>query len=324
MSFRFNNLNRLGKRIGVPIPKDENGYVGRECPVATCEGYFKIRPGTGLTGENLPCHCPYCGHTGPTDTFWTKDQLEYAKSVALREITNALRKDLKGLEFDHKPKGQFGIGISMKLKHGPPLPVRYYREQSLETAVTCDQCTLDYAVFGVFGFCPDCRTHNSLQILLQNLSLTRKQIALADSVTDSDLRRHLVEDALENCVSAFDGFAREACRIRSLRSTDPAKAASLSFQNTHRAADKLKALFAIDIEATMPAEEWRALYLAFMRRHLIAHKAGVVDQQYLDETGEAAQLLGRRLSVVSADVLQLLGQVEQLGRELIRLLPDPG
>ena len=167
MSFRFSNLNRLGNRIGVAIPKDENGYLGRECPLAECEGYFNINPGTGLTGEDLPCHCPYCGHTGAPNTFWTKDQIEYAKSVVLRDITNALR-----------------------------MSVRHYLEQSLETAVTCDQCRLDYSVFGVFGFCPDCRTHNSLQILIENLSLTRKQLALADTVSEPELRRHLVEDAL--------------------------------------------------------------------------------------------------------------------------------
>jgi hypothetical protein len=209
----------------------------------------------------------------------------------------------------------------MKLKHGPPLPIRYYREQSLETRVTCDQCTLQYSVFGLFAYCPDCGVHNSFQILQQNLTLTRKQLDLADSLADGDLRRHLIEDALENCVSAFDGFARETCRIRAQRSTDPPQAQSLSFQNLPRAAQRLKALFGIDLAQSVPTTDWQAAHVAFMRRHLLAHKAGVVDQQYLDDTQQPSRLLGRRLAVESGEVRSLADITESLGRNLTNLLP---
>lgn len=42
-----NNLGRLGDRITVPIPNDENGYLGRGCP--KCESYFKVKLGTSIT-----------------------------------------------------------------------------------------------------------------------------------------------------------------------------------------------------------------------------------------------------------------------------------
>ena len=218
MSFQFRNLDRLGGKVSVTIPRDDEGYLGRECPQEACEGYFKVKPGTGLTGSDLPCHCPYCGHTSSSNDFWTKAQLEYAKSVVMRQVSAAVHKDLKSLEFDHKPKGLFGIGMSLKVKPGQPLPIRYYREEALETKVTCTSCTLDYAVYGLFGFCPDCGVHNSLQILGRNLDLVLKQLELADNQSDPELQRHLREDALENCVSAFDGFGREVCRAHASRS----------------------------------------------------------------------------------------------------------
>ncbi len=52
------HLDRLGSQFSISIPPDDEGLIGRECPVVACEGYFKIQPGTGLKGENLPCHCP--------------------------------------------------------------------------------------------------------------------------------------------------------------------------------------------------------------------------------------------------------------------------
>jgi hypothetical protein len=323
MSFEFQNLKRLGNGVSMSISPDENGYLGRECPEQSCEGYFKIKLGTGLTGPDLPCVCPYCGHKGPHDSFWTKAQIEYLHSVALRRFSDAIHKDLKQLEFDHKPRGAFGIGLSLKVKSGAPVPIRHYVEKELETYVACDQCTLEYAVYGVFGYCPDCGAHNSLQILRKNLDLALKQLALTETVTERDLKEHLTGDALENCVSAFDGFAREACRIRAAKSADPSQCIGLSFQNLPRAATRMQKLFSIDLPSCVQPAEWQAAHIAFMRRHLLAHRAGVVDQQYLDETGEPSINLGRKVVVSASEVRALAGVILQIARHLVAKLPPP-
>jgi hypothetical protein len=126
------------------------------------------------------------------------------------------------MEFEHRPRGSFGIGISLKFKPGALVPIRHYREKALETEVACDHCTLRYAIYGVFGWCPDCGVHNSLPILAKNLELARKQLVLAESV-GKELAHHLLGDALENVVSAFDGFGREACAAKG--------GADIQFQN---------------------------------------------------------------------------------------------
>lgn len=320
MSSTFDNLGNLGDEIHVPIEPDADAFLGRECPVTECEGYFTIKLGTGLSGDNLPCHCPYCGHRAGHEHFWTKDQIEYAKSIAVREIGDALTKDLKKLEFDHKPKGPFGIGLSLTIQPGSRLPIRYYREKTLETHVTCSECTLEYAVFGVFAYCPDCGTHNSLEILRRNLDLVGRQLDLAGRVED-DLKVHLIEDGLENCVSAFDGFGRETCRVRSHLSTDSRKVLSISFQHLPRAAERLQTLFDVDLQGAVDADDWRSLHVDFMRRHLIAHKSGVVDQKHLDETGESSVLLGRRITIRADDVYDLSQRVAHLGETLVGILP---
>ena len=70
----------------------------------------------------LLCYCPYCGHCGGGNTFFTSEQIEYAKSIVFRKVTEAIHKDLKSLEFENKPQGLFGIGISMKVKESAPDP----------------------------------------------------------------------------------------------------------------------------------------------------------------------------------------------------------
>lgn len=312
------NLRNLGSQFSVSLPPDEEGFIGRECPVAECEGYFKLQPGTGLKGENLPCHCPYCGHGADSDKFFTKAQVEYAKSVVLREVTGALLKDLKSLEFNHRPRGAFGIGISMKVT-GQPTAIRRYRESKLETEVVCERCTLRYTIYGVFGFCPDCAVHNSLQILNKNLELIQKLLAVAET-QETQVAQHLIENALEDCVSAFDGFGRETCRVFATKAVKPEKASEIRFQNIAVARDRVREQFSVDFAATTAPADWKHILRAFQKRHLLAHKMGVMDEDYLSATGDSPSLLGRKVSIVASEVRELVARLQSIGAELFRSL----
>ena len=305
MSFNTRNLDRLGKQLSIPINADEDGYLGRECPVEECLGYFKITPGTGIKGP-APCHCPYCGHSGDSNTFFTQEQIEYAKSIALRQFTDALHQDLKSMEFNHPPRGGFGIGISLKVTQGARHPIQHYREKELETEVICDACTLRYAIYGVFGWCPDCGIHNSVQILSKNFELARKELSLAETV-EKDLADHLIGDALENVVSAFDGFGREIC----LR-----KGFEIRFQNLPGARRNVQEKFGFDFADGLTAEQWQYVSRVFQKRHLLAHKMGVIDDEYVQRANDPGAVAGRKVQVSPNEVRSSIETIEILGRRL--------
>jgi hypothetical protein len=309
------NLRRLGNQISVPIPADPDGFTGRECPDEKCLGYFKIQFGTGLKGEHLPCHCPYCGHIDGHDKFWTQEQLEYAKSVVLNKLTAALLKDLKSHEFSYQPRGPFSIGMSLKVT-GQPESIQHYREKQLETVVVCDRCTLRYAIYGVFAFCPDCGTHNSLQILEKNLELALKEIALADQV-DIELAQHLTGDALENAVSSFDGFGRETCKVFAVLASAPDRAGNISFQNLIGARQRISELFGIDLSLGVNEQDWSTACQCFQKRHLLAHKMGVVDQPYIDATHDPQAIVGRKITIRKDEVSSLIEILSRLGAYMV-------
>ena len=296
----MDHLRRLGTKISISIPADENCFTGRVCPQPDCEGYFKIELGTGLKGEGLPCHCPYCGHAAGHDQFWTKEQIEYVTSVAMRKITDAIHKDLKKLEFDHKPEGAFGIGISMKVEPGRQPPIHYYREKQLETEVVCTNCTLRYSVYGVFAFCPDCGQHNSIQILDKNLEVVQKMLEMATR-EENILAEKLIENALEDCVSAFDGFGRKLCLVHANKAWAPDKAEKMNFQNLEGARKGFLDLFGIDLSTAVAPEQWRAAAMAFQKRHLIAHKLSVVDQDYVTKTSDTSAVVGRKIGIDASE-----------------------
>lgn len=311
----MSNLSRLGDRFTVTIPPDPDVFIGRECPDPDCGGYFKIQFGSGLKGHDLPCHCAYCGHTDGHNRFLTKDQLEYAKSVVANKVTEAMLKDLKKMEFRQSPRGDFGIGVSLTV-HGRPYPVRYYREQQLETEVVCAGCSLRYAIYGVFGFCPDCGVHNSRQILEKNLELAEKECALSAGQL-TDLAGYLVADALEDCVSAFDGFAREAFRVHAERCNDSRHSRGLSFQDISGTRKIVEENFGFDFAGGLREDGWVACARSFQKRHLLAHKMGVVDEKYLASANDPEAELGRKVRVTVGDVEGLIGSLKQLSGDIL-------
>ena len=308
------HIDKLGSQFSISIPPDEDGLIGRQCPAPECESYFKIQLVTGLKGETLPCHCPYCGHTAGQDKFFTKAQLGYAKSIVLNRVTGALLKDLKSLKFSHRPRGTFGIGINMKVT-GQPTPIRHYREKQLETDVVCEQCTLRYMIYGVFGFCPDCGEHNSLQILAKNLELVLKILDMASSA-NGELRKRVVENALEDCVSAFDGFGREICRVHANKSSEPARAEKVSFQNLDGAKQNFSALFDLNLSSGLTDEEWKAAVKDFQKRHLLSHTMGVIDEEYVRKSGDVQAVTGRKINVGADEVRELVRILGKLAHEV--------
>jgi hypothetical protein len=312
------HLRNLGNKFQVPLPRDENSYLGRECPNSGCQKYFKIKPGTGLTGTDLPCHCPYCGHTGPMHDFGTQNQIDYATSVVTRKVQEAVVRDLEDMARDFN-RHSFNDIFSIKMGiEASPQPLRHYIEQELETDVQCASCTLQYSIYGVFAFCPDCGVHNSIQILEKNLELSAKELDLASQTDNADLEEHLIGDALENVVSAFDGFGRQVMSLAGAGSA--AKPDEFSFQNISAADAKVASRFGSALSAPLDADSWNLVVRCFQKRHLLSHKLGVIDEKYVATANDPTACVGRKVRIDSQEVRELIKVIDVLGRHLMSLI----
>lgn len=285
--------------VSVSIETDADGYLGRECP--ECEKYFKIKPGTGVPGLT-ESRCPYCNHLGSQDTFWTKEQVAYAKSVAMREFSSLFLGELKKLECRPKKNAFMSIGITVK---GEPTPITFYSERELEERVTCAACTLQYAIYGAFGCCPDCGIHNSEQIAHANFDLSLKMLDLA-AAAEGNIRAKLVENALEDVVSAFDGFGREHCARLPFK---------ISFQNIEASRTKLQNENGLDIAGGLTTEQWNFVTEQFQKRHLLAHKMGIIDEDFVRKTGSRIAV-GRKVPITDADVRSLITSLKTVVKNL--------
>ncbi len=293
--------------IPVTIPVDEDGMLGREC--LECEQYFKIKPGTGLPTSQ--CHCPYCEYEGNADKFWTQDQLEYARSLAINQaihktITPSLRdftNTLKGLQ-----RGSQNSLVKFKVKiYGQDisLPVKYYSEKELETTITCDSCGLVFSIYGVFARCPDCNELNAFLIFEKSLEVSQKQVAIfSNSEIPKEVKEQSLFLALSSCISAFDGLGKEL-RI-SRPDLYPDKPKNL-FQNLLVLDEKLNGLL------SKSHSNFGQLLKLFQVRHIFEHNMGVVDEDFVNKLPQYSNMLKRKYALNLEEVNTFIKLMRELG-----------
>jgi hypothetical protein len=136
------------------------------------------------------------------------------------------------------------------------------------------------------------------------------------SAAEAELAGRLVENALEDCVSAFDGFGRELCRVHAKASNDPKKVEKVSFQNLEGAKQNVSELFKLDLAAGLTDDEWKMAVRAFQKRHLLSHKMGVVDTEYVRKSGDTQAVVGRKVNIDASEVRALVQIIGKLGRYL--------
>lgn len=290
--------------MSITISPDHDGYMGRECPA--CEMYFKVMPGTGLA-ETYQMTCPYCQTAAGSDQFFTKEQVAYAQSIALRAFQGTIMAELqettKRMEFE--TTGLLNIKVTTTVE-GEDITIEQYQDKALETELTCEQCGLSYKIYGVFATCPDCASHNSKQILTTNMDVLRKQLENAGE--------DKLAEILKNAVSIFDAYGRTT--------TQHHTGTRISFQNLPGAEKNLQP-HGLSVRAHLTHEEWEFLNRSFQKRHVLTHNLGVVDEDYLSKSNDPEAILGRKIRLPPAEVERTVDLLARLGAQLTRSTPPP-
>ncbi|MCW5631872.1 MAG: hypothetical protein KIT17_00915 [Rubrivivax sp.] len=329
MSFRFlrpegpltiRSLGADQHRAHITLPRGADGRLARTCPNQACSpGYFKVKPGTGITGQQAVAFCPYCRREAEPDGFSTQEQLRYAKDLVTREVHRGVDQMIRD-SFKLGPSGRRKLGggfvtMEVTLKSAPLPHVRPPFEDEVRRDVICPHCTLDQTVFGLATWCADCGadifpTHTAaeLDVVRRMLGdIARRREVLGRRVAAKDL-----ENCIEDVVSIFEA-AMKAMSTRYLVAAGASAEEAESqlrrygnaFQNTARTQEVLSELLGV---GALPEVPWESLSAAFAKRHPITHNLGVVDRKYL-ERAQDRQRPGREVRLVESEVEAALGHV---------------
>lgn len=326
-------LKNLEQGVQVPIslPLDDEGYFDRQCPSETCGANFKVLFEDWrdkVSDEKV--FCPICRFEAKADSWNTSEQVKYITTVARNHlqgiITSAMQEDAH--RFNRAQKPGF-ITLSLSVQSGPPeieIPVSV--ADLMRQTFTCEACGCRYASIGLAYFCPSCG-HNSVLVTFEKTLDTVRQVmskttdmaqaleTIVDKDTARDSVRNLLEDNLLRLVGAFQYFADY------LFNQKPG-AASIKqrknvFQNLAESSALWKTLTGKGYEDLVSTQEFSDLERLFQKRHLIAHRNGIVDQEYITKASDSSYIIGQHLVISETNVLRLADILHILSVELKKL-----
>lgn len=320
-----------GMSLSVPIAAepDQDGYIDRQCPATECEFLFKVQEEDWRDiVRDEAVWCPFCGHEGPSDQWWTHEQIEKEKEAAFAEvkhrINQSMRRDAERWN-RRQPRNAF-ISMTMKVDARPrEIVLPAAATDPMQLRISCAQCGCRYAVIGSAYFCPACGHNAADHVFTQSLATIRATLdnlaAIASGLSDRDTAQNttrlLVEDSLQRVVTAFQRYAESLLA----RHPNPPKARRNVFQNLTEGSALWQAAYGSGYDAHLDAAELATLIRYFQQRHLLAHREGLVDADYIAKTGDTSYREGQRLVIREAAVRNCLAVVEKLADGLATCAP---
>lgn len=315
-----------GMSVSAPVEEDADGYVDKECPGDDCKFGFKIH------GEDWrdkvrdeEVFCPFCRHTAHARSWFTTEQVEQLQKVALSKVKgmlgDAMRRD--AANWNGRQSRNSFLKISMQVSGVPRevvLPAAATDPMRLK--ISCELCACRYSVIGSAFFCPACGHNAAEHMFTQSLTTIRNTIgalgAIREGVNDKDVAentvRLVIESGLQGTVTAFQRYA-EALYSRAGAGTVP-KARRNVFQNLTDGSELWAMRFGKAYSDHIGSADLTRLTRYFQQRHVLAHRDGLVDTDYVSRSGDAGYQPGQRLVIRESAVLDCVDLVETLGARL--------
>jgi len=127
--------------------------------------------------------------------------------------------------------------------------------------------------------------------------------------------------ALKETADCFDAVGRniacELCRQVPMTSRRRTYWERANFTQLGDVADRIRSDFDIDLLRTIDAADVAQATLMFQRRHLHAHKGGVADQKYIDDSGDRTVEVGQLVRENSEHGHRFISIADKLTRNLM-------
>ena len=285
---------------------------------------FKVHTDDWLERIQERVVCPFCGHAAEPVNWNTEEQSEHLREVALSHVSqrlnSALRRDAQKWNRS-QPRGGF-VTMTMKVDGRPkrvPLPPSSAGPMRLR--ISCSQCGCRYAVVGAAFYCPGCGQNDAEVLFGLAISGIRGSLqaipqvraAISDPDTSENIVRSLIENGLQSSVTAFQRYV-EALYPQLAPESKPRRNA---FQNLSEGSELWHDAAGRHYSDYLSTAEMTGLKRAFQQRHLLAHTQGIVDQDYIANSGDTTHQVGQRVVIRDTTVQTYLDAIQKLAIGLL-------
>jgi hypothetical protein len=318
----LSELRRMGGSHLIPVSmaSDADGYLDRVCHSEECEFGFKVHAEDWRDKvRDEEVFCPFCGHTAEATEWNTEQQAEHLQETVLthlrQRIGHAMKRDAE--DFNRSQPTNSFIRMTMSVDSRPQqILMPPAAAEPMRLKISCAACDCRYAVIGTAFFCPACG-HNAADLMFTQAIAGIRQTLDAlpnvrEAIPDKDAAdttvRLIVENGLQNAVTAFQRYA-EALYAHFPTCPSPRRNA---FQNLKEGSNLWIGATGKPYAAYIDTEEQGTLSRYFQQRHLLAHRQGLIDEDYIAKAGDSTYRTGQRLVVREVGLRDCLAIVEKL------------
>jgi hypothetical protein len=219
--------------------------------------------------------------------------VEYARKAVFAQVQQRIRSAMKhdADQWNRRQSHNSFIRITLNVDNRP-LPVLLPVEavESMRLKIPCPACDCRYAVIGAAFFCPACGHSAAEQVFTQSLTGIRNTLTaihmVRGSITDRDTAettiRMVIDNGLQNAVTAFQRYAEALYE----RFPSWPSARRNTFQNLNAGSALWQSVTGKGYQQYLTAAELEKLERYFQQRHLLAHRQGIVDADYVAKSGD--------------------------------------
>ena len=287
----------------VLLATDQRSMWGRKCP--HCKSYWRtVAPGLASN-----CTCCYCGkRSGPHECLSDAQQAYVDVCCDFREHVLEQKNQGRYKAITHEL-----LAMASEAEAGDPAArPEFFIEKQRQNRFTCEACGNVNDILGRFAYCSSCGTRNDSAILRDDLDKLKAHLQADGNATT----------ALKESVDLFDSVGRNLARqlVAHVPMTKGrrAKWEKANFQQLEVVAGNLKEDFDIDIIGGISAADRAEVELRLHRRHLHAHRGGIVDEKYIADSGDTNVQVGMHVSERKEQILPFIARLRMLGDNFIR------
>lgn len=297
------------------VQSDQQGMWGRSCP--HCGKYFRTSHIMDTT------YCPYCSQPAPDLAFITEEQKKYLTAFYDAFARAYLQQKSTSLEM---------VEITDTTSNW------HYSEEKQQRHFTCstEKCGAQTDILGGYGYCPRCGRTNARKLFSE---LFDQELARLEEVRKTVLDRHergaVWEKMTVDAVSRLEALGKHLRRrllgypLTAVRRMQLRK---LSFQQPLAADVSLKEWYGMGLlewpgsdtnaKRVIAQSEIPFIRKMVQRRHILIHNGGVVDQDYLDLSGDTHVRLDERIEIRSNEAKRFLENVRDMGINFLDNVED--
>ncbi|MHC8494049.1 hypothetical protein ACTU44_15250 [Thalassospira sp. SM2505] len=280
------------------LASDRTGMFGHECP--NCSKYWRSSSFSAVWNTI----CCYCGMSGAPHYFLTQGHRAFLKNLTERfhDAVSAPEDGEHIIDMDE---------VLASVQEGKEPPAFYKADEAQQNNFKCRKCGTFNDVLGRFGFCCSCGYRNNLDQIEGQLDNIKKRIASGDINPTEAIR--LVVSILD---SGGADYLKHLVRLVPMTEKRRNIAERIKFHNFEYFDAELQNCFDIQVKKNISDADREFLKFMFLRRHVYEHCGGVVDDDYIQKSGDRTVRNGQEIKETIETALKFANLTSKLARNL--------